>query len=508
MIRAAAAALWLVLAATPAAGQPPATGLTGGLALGRAYDAALNADFDDARRLRDVACPPAPAPACLVLDALITWWRIQLDPDDRRHDRAFESEARAAQAAAAAWTTAEPRRAEAWFYLGAAHGALAQWQILRGERLAAARQGRAIHDALTRALALDPALDDARFGLGLYQYFAGTAPRVLRMFRWLLLLPGGNAKEGLSQIERAYRAGGLVSSEAANQLHLIYLWYEQRFTEARALADELARRYPRSPVFRQSLAVIDDDYLGEPADSLRGWQALVAAAARGDVNAPHIATARARLGIASHLERLDESDRTIVEADAVLAMPAVPVDARSRAWLLRGIAHDRLGDRRQADADWRRAIETAPAALSPAMHRALERARQRRPSADQARAYRLSLEGWRAFERGDLALAWTRLDEARTLDRGSVVIRFRRAEVLAARGARGDALVEFDAVLVARPVPPAWVRVRAFMDAGTIAEAFGQRDRARRLFQQAADVHGADREWRARAAREAARLTP
>ncbi|MFP5379235.1 MAG: hypothetical protein ACLGHP_05715, partial [Vicinamibacteria bacterium] len=359
-----------------------------------------------------------------------------------------------------------------------------------------------------RALTLDPALDDARFGLGLYQYFAGTAPRVLRMFRWLLLLPGGDAEEGLAQIERAYRAGGLVSAEAANQLHLIYLWYEERFTEARALVAELAGRYPRSPLFRQSLAEIDDTYLGEPADSLRGWQALLDAASRGDVNAPHLATARARLGLASHFERRDESDRAIAHADAVLAQASVPVDARSRAWLIRGIAHDRLGERRQADADWQRAVETAPTTMGSAVTREVGRARQRRPSSDRARAYRLSLEGWRAFERGDLALAWTRLEDARALDRASVVIRFRRALVLAARGPRGEALTELDAVLTARPVPPAWVRVRAFIEAGAIAEALGQRDRARSLYAQAAEVAGADRDLRARAARDAARLTP
>ena len=54
------------------------------------------------------------------------------------------------------WTAQEPTRAEAWFYAGAAYGVRVQWRALRGERLAAARDGKRIKDVLERALALDP----------------------------------------------------------------------------------------------------------------------------------------------------------------------------------------------------------------------------------------------------------------------------------------------------------------------------------------------------------------
>ena len=90
MRRVATAAACLLAAATLVASQAPrARPLTGGDALARAYDAALDADFAEAGRRRDAACPPAPEPACLLLDALATWWRIQLDPDDPQLDGGF-----------------------------------------------------------------------------------------------------------------------------------------------------------------------------------------------------------------------------------------------------------------------------------------------------------------------------------------------------------------------------------------------------------------------------------
>jgi len=142
-------------------------------------------------------CPPAPSVACTGLEALSLWWQIVLDPDSRALDAAFTSKADAGIAAARALTAAEPERAEGWFYLGAAYGARAQLRVLREQRLAAARDGKVIKESLERALALDPSMDDAAFGIGMYRYYAATAPAMFRMMRWLLLLPGGNRVEGL-----------------------------------------------------------------------------------------------------------------------------------------------------------------------------------------------------------------------------------------------------------------------------------------------------------------------
>ncbi len=242
------AALALLVSLTPVQAQaPPHRGLTAVAPLSAAYNAVFDARFDDVPALADRACggrsgAGAPPETCQLLEAIAIWWRIQPDPYNRTRDEQFVSAADAAIRAAVAWTVREPNRAEAWFYLGGAYGARAQWRILRGERLAAARDGKQIKGSLERAIALDPAMDDAYFALGLYRYYADVAPTVLKMFRWLLLLPGGDRDAGLADMLRARRSGQLVRSEADYQLHVVYLWYEKQPHRAVELLDELSAR--------------------------------------------------------------------------------------------------------------------------------------------------------------------------------------------------------------------------------------------------------------------------
>jgi tetratricopeptide (TPR) repeat protein len=297
-----------------------------------AYDAVLDADFDRISVVLADTCGPAPQVACLGLRALSTWWEILLDPQGRGLDARFLREVELAIREATAWTVREPERAEAWFYLGAALGARGQWRVLREERLSAARDGKRIKAALERALALDPAMHDASFGIGVYRYYADVAPAYLRWLRWLLLLPGGNRAEGLAQMEQASRLGRIVRAEAQYQLHVVYLWYEGRFREALDLVRGLQARYPRNPLFHQVEAEILDVYVHDAAASLASSEALLAAADRGAVHRPALAGVRARVNIAVQLDRLGHRDRARATLDALLARdPRAPIDAVTRA---------------------------------------------------------------------------------------------------------------------------------------------------------------------------------
>ena len=142
-----------------------------------------------------------------MLEATALWWRIQLDPDSRALDDEFSVAADRAITSTEAWVEREPDDAEAWFYVGGAYAARVQWRVLREERLAAARDGKRIKEALEKSLELDPDLDDAYFGIGMYRYYADVAPTAARILRFLLLLPGGDRREGLAQMLRARSDG-------------------------------------------------------------------------------------------------------------------------------------------------------------------------------------------------------------------------------------------------------------------------------------------------------------
>jgi tetratricopeptide (TPR) repeat protein len=306
--------------------------LTGEVDLRRAYDAIFDARFEDVPQRLMRACPPGPAEACQLLDAIAVWWQIQLDPASVALDAPFQSRIDAAIEAAEAWTRREPQRAEAWFYVGAAYGARAQWRVLRREHLGAARDGKRIKEALERALALDSRLQEAYFGIGLYHYYADVAPASAKILRWLLLLPGGDRTEGLQQMMRAREHAELLRDEADYQLHLIYLWYEKQPQRALELLTSLVDRHPRNPLFPQLIAQVQDVYLHDLAASLRTWQSLLAAGRTHRVAYPELAEMRARLGIASVFERLDEHEAAIEQLRAVIAAkPLAPFGAYAQA---------------------------------------------------------------------------------------------------------------------------------------------------------------------------------
>lgn len=331
--------------------------LTGAAQIARAYDAIFDAAFDSVPELIAETCPPAPVEVCRLLEVQAIWWRIQVDPADRSRDAAFRERADTVIAEVEAWTRRDPQRAEAWFYLGGAYGARAQWRVLRGERLAAARDGKRIKTALERALTLEPSMADAWAGIGLYHYYAAVAPAALKMLRWLLLLPGGDRVQGLEELERGRSGGALVADEADYQLHLIDLWYEKQPARAVERLRALRDRHPRNPHFRQLIADLQEFPLRDFDASRRSYQELLDLAVSGSVTLPGLAETQARLGVA----RLAPPEEALVLLREVIARaPATPVGALSRAHLQMGEMLDRLGRRTEAIVSYRNAIATAP----------------------------------------------------------------------------------------------------------------------------------------------------
>lgn len=346
----------------PAARPAGATGgLTDGARLSSIYDTILEARFDDARAQLTAACPPAPVAACDALREVALWWEIQQDQWSRQLDPRFEAAAAAAIRSATAWTTREPSRGEAWFYLAGAYAPLAQWRVLRGERLSAARDGKRIKDSLERALSLDSRLHDAWFGIGLYHYYADVAPSALKVLRFLLLLPGGDRVEGLKEMLRARDQGELLRGEADYQMHFVYLWYEQNPERALQLLGGLNARYPSNPLFLQRIAHVEHLYVGNHQASADSWQALLDRVAPGRVRFASIANARARVGLAAELVELSQARRAIELIDPLFrARPSEPYGALALAQLTLGDARASLGDRSAAIAAYARALDSAP----------------------------------------------------------------------------------------------------------------------------------------------------
>jgi hypothetical protein len=321
------AALVTLLAAAPARAA-----LTEAPRLAAVYNSILDARFERAAAELKAACPPAPAEACQVLGVISLWWRIQINPELRTLDQKLEDASAAAIASGDAATRREPRRAEAWFYLSGAYAPRVQLRVLRGQRLSAARDGKKIKDALEHALELDPTIADAHFGIGAYHYYAGVAPVAAKIFRWLLLLPGGDRAEGLREMLEARDHGELLRGEADFQLQQLYLWFEQKPGEAIRLLEQLAAQYPHNPLFTQRIAEVQRDYFHDHAASADAWRTLLARAMSGAVYSPSTTAVRARMGLATELASMNQLDEAIEQLQIVIAMrPTEPPGIMERA---------------------------------------------------------------------------------------------------------------------------------------------------------------------------------
>jgi tetratricopeptide (TPR) repeat protein len=339
-----------------------ATGLTNPEPLSKAYELILDARNDEAAQQLRTACGPAPATGCLVLDAVAAYWQLLSDPDNTSRDAVVLAKANAAIASADAWVTREPKRAEAWFYLGGAYGTRVLMRgMLRDEMLSAARDGRRIHDALERAVALDSSLQDAYFGLGLYHYYAAIAPAAARVLRVLFLLPAGDREGGLREMQQTQNRGLLLRGEADYQLHLIYLWYERQPMTSLKLVEGLQARYPHNPLFALRAAILQNDAFHNTQASLQIYQSLLEAARAGRVAYPGITEVNARLGMAQEMDLLCDTEHAIEQLRLVIALtPAAPYSSAARAYYQMGTALDRAGRRSEAVAAYRSALAVIP----------------------------------------------------------------------------------------------------------------------------------------------------
>jgi tetratricopeptide (TPR) repeat protein len=505
--RCAVVVLATLAATTPQAVSPPAHQIRGLDGLARAYDFILEARFDQVDAELRRACGPAPPEACDVLGATSLWWQILLDPESRELDDEFSTAVDRAIASTEAWTDRAPEDAEAWFYNGGAYAARVQWRVLRDEKLSAARDGKSIKVALERAIELDPSLEDAYFGVGMYKYYADVAPAAAKFLRFLMLLPGGDRKEGLDQMLRARNRGRLLQGEADYQLHVIYLWYERQTPRALQLLQSLHERYPANPLFVAQTAEIQDVYQHDVTASLATWQSLLAAAREQRANLPILSEVQARLGIAKQLEVLQQTDDAIDMLQAVIALrPSAPYSSLPLAYLRLGQAYDRIGSRASAVDAYRTAIASVPSS-DPFKVRSQSNEHLRRvPDSKRAAAYRLSLEGLRRLEHNDITEAATALESSLQLNPADPVAHYRYGRVQQARKDDHGALAQFEHTIKGAHACPAPILGNAYLEAARVLERLGRRPDAISAYHVATTLFGAAADTRAAAARALARL--
>jgi predicted Zn-dependent protease len=311
----------------------------------------------------------------------------------------------------------------------------------------------------------------------------------------------------MQEMLRARDNGQVLRSEADYQLHVLDLWYEKQPERALDLLAGLRQRHPGNPHFQQLTAEIEDVYLHDLTASLRSWRALLDAAQSHRVALASMAETAARLGVALQLDRLFESDAALDPLRAVIAAkPAAPFGAVAQAQLQLGLALDRLGYRNDAVAAYRAALAATPPADPLKIADRARAGLRTPPNAMEATAYRLSLQGWRALERGAIDEAARSLAESLSLRPNDTVTQYRQAHVLQAQKNDAAAMTMLEAVTRARATAPPTIYAAACVEAARMHEQRGSTARAIELYETARTVFGADRLTKDAAQRALTRL--
>lgn len=232
-------------------------------------------------------------PLGYILEAEALWWNIWCSSAEYkygmtmpRHREKMAADQHYLDLATKALGLAESRlkhqeSAEMYFYAGMAEALEARLYGLRWENRSTARAGVRARENFTRALALDPQMADADFGLGLYDYYVDTLSTMARMLRFFMGIPGGTKQEGIQLLHRAIRDGRLTPAIARFYLAANLHNYDQRYEEALQVLTPLVQQYPGNPIF---LLAQGDLFakLGRNSQALETYRAAMNVAGSGD----------------------------------------------------------------------------------------------------------------------------------------------------------------------------------------------------------------------------------
>lgn len=451
----------------------------------RFYQGDLRGACDHFRRLAE-RDPNNLAAAYGVLSALYV-----SDATEGSSDKELEERAQKLLDQAGARYRRDSHDLEALFYLAQTHGLRAGYRLQHKKDFLGG-----VHDAVESKryseayLQLDPGRADAYLALGLYDYYADLAPSLVKFFRLLLFIPGGNRVEGLSHLEYAARRGEMWAPQAQLELIQIYGWFEGRVDEALRLAQALNRQMPDNPEVALRLARLCAGPALEDYECAAEYSRRVLE--RAECGHPYYTSAiryRALLDLADVRAAQWRLSESLALLDAVIASGVT-----DPPWVL---PHSLLARGRY------RALLNEPDAVEDAL-RVLADARWRERWHDEARKQLDWIKQRRA--RGEAAqfaalvpanrlVAERRWDLAekfyqgiRQRDPGNWQVRYRLAYLHFASGRWPQAEAEFEQIVDGEgDGRPGWLQASALLYLGRLHDLRGDREGALKLYRRVAD---------------------
>ena len=187
--------------------------------------------------------------------AMVAWWQILIDLENRTHDEVFYQRIKECIAVCDRRLDRDELDFDAVLFKAGSIGFRGRLHGDRGQYLKAARDGIRCLPLLDKSRQMEPTNKDILFGQGIYNYFAQVIPQrhpVVRPVMWLL--PDGDREQGIYQLRQVTREGLYARAEAAYFLVQIYRVFEDDDAQALPHLEELYGRYPDNALFHRYTA--------------------------------------------------------------------------------------------------------------------------------------------------------------------------------------------------------------------------------------------------------------
>lgn len=224
--------------------------------LQQGIDLIYNLQFAAADRyFQDIVAAEPDNPVGHFFLAMVIWWQVLSDLEDRSHDQAFYDLLEKCIAVCDRRLEQDPRDFDAVICKGGSIGFRGRLRGDRDQYLHAASDGLKSLPLLQLSRELEPTNKDILFGQGIYNYFVEVMPREYPIVRPVVaLLPSGDRLKGLQQLQQVVDEGYYARTEAAYFLAQIYRVFEKDNRKALSYLEPLHARYPSNALFHRYTA--------------------------------------------------------------------------------------------------------------------------------------------------------------------------------------------------------------------------------------------------------------
>ncbi len=232
----------------------------------RGVDFIYGMQFDSARNEFQELIKINPThPSGYFFMAMVEWWKILTNPDDKNSDEKFYSLLANVISMCDKRLKENPNDVTSLFFKGGSIGFRGRLRVHREQWLHAANDGRLAIPIVHQAYKLEPDNVDVLLGMGIYNYYRDVIPNEYPIVKpFVILFPSGDKMLGIQQLRQAAEQAKYANVEATYFLIQLLLNYERQYSQALPLAQKIFRKYPNNPIFHR--------YVGRLHAALGRWE--------------------------------------------------------------------------------------------------------------------------------------------------------------------------------------------------------------------------------------------